>query len=810
MFFNSHRISILINTPIKLIAYYLNKTIRPFFSIILLVSVSFSAQSQLTITKIREDQITNNAHPQSVTKTINLRGHQDPAITSFNGYQYAVFYSVLSNNLVNRYVNIARRKLPNGDWEVIRFTDYVQKLNDAHNVIVVGICEGDGTIHLAFDHHNSTLKYKVSVQGLATSPENHSWTSNKFGGVLNALPGTTPNTAANKQWTYPRFIRVPNGNLQILRRHGSAISGASHLYTYDQSSHNWKHHGEIINGRAVFYTNNAGKSTKLGPYINGINYHGNRLHVSWIWRTEGTTSNQNFDMMYAYSDDYGITWKNNTGVKAGTAGSDPMTYKNSPAVKVFNFPEGHGLTNQTDQTVDNQGRVHVYQTRNISGGGRRFNHLYRDINGDWIKNETNRSSQRGKITHDESGNVYAILSSGTIEGATVASGYNDWSRLRSDNTFAGEAQFDKQRMTTDGIISMLVAKPGTSKEIFSLDLQTPSNGGLVNTPPTGSFLAPIFSSIKEGYSELYVRIDAEDIDGDSVDVTLKINGENIRTEKSGPFEWGHTTNSQDFTFETKNLLPGTHVFEAFIIDERGASTTISKTITVTEKGITILPPIHDAYIQGLNGFNNTDLKVESGNRVTYLQFDISNDSFISEATLELTVGSDAGSGLITVREGIHSNWAEQTISDNNAPSSNTLLDEKNQIFNVGQTYSFDVSSANFNQQKITFVLQMPEGGDDVWFGSKESEDVVNPRLKLKESTITSFSESQKAKPVLYPNPVQDQTIIVNFKLGAHWKLTNEMGVKTLTGTNQYVNTQNLNKGIYFLELSTGEVIRLLK
>lgn len=439
----------------------------------LLIITLFTITSLAQIKDVNSFKVTNLAQPQNASKVLNLRGHQHHAILSSNGYQYAAFYSVIGTNLATRYVNIGRRKLPDGAWQIIRFTDYRQTRNDSHNVISLGICEGNGTLHMIFDQHNGSvpLRYRVSVEGLTSNPEQHNWQVSKFGPVLGALTGVSANAVGNKFFTYPRFISMPNGNLQLIRRHGSAINGASHIYTYNKDTSSWTHHGEFINGRAVEYTKpDTGAKTKLGPYLNGANYHNNRLYVTWIWRTTGTTSNNNFDFMYAYSDDYGITWKNNSGVIAGKAGSSPMTYKNTVPVKVLDFPEGRGLTNQTGQTVDDKGRVHVYQTRNASGG-RRFMHLYRNDNGTWINNQTDHRSQRGKITHDSKGNIYAIHRSGSILKATEANNFTDWKFIRNNNTFAGEAQYDENRMDSDNVISMLVAMPNSSKEMFSVDLQ---------------------------------------------------------------------------------------------------------------------------------------------------------------------------------------------------------------------------------------------------------------------------------------------------------------------------------------------------
>jgi hypothetical protein len=51
-------------------------------------------------------------------------------------------------------VNLARRQIfPAGEWQFLTFKDYKQIADDGHNGINIGVCKGDETIHVAFDHH---------------------------------------------------------------------------------------------------------------------------------------------------------------------------------------------------------------------------------------------------------------------------------------------------------------------------------------------------------------------------------------------------------------------------------------------------------------------------------------------------------------------------------------------------------------------------------------------------------------------------------------------------------------------------------
>ena len=96
---------------------------------------------------------------------INGQAFQQDGVASHKGYQYATYYDA------DRRLCVARRKLPAADWEVIRFEDYrIGEHNDIHNVATLGVCPGDGTIHLAFDHHCGPLHYRVSGRHAATRP----------------------------------------------------------------------------------------------------------------------------------------------------------------------------------------------------------------------------------------------------------------------------------------------------------------------------------------------------------------------------------------------------------------------------------------------------------------------------------------------------------------------------------------------------------------------------------------------------------------------------------------------------------------
>jgi hypothetical protein len=63
---------------------------------------------------------------------------------------------------------VARRQLPLGAWEVLVLDDYPQTTDDGHNTVQMGICPGDGTIHLSYDR-KSKFKPFIPLSGFLES-----------------------------------------------------------------------------------------------------------------------------------------------------------------------------------------------------------------------------------------------------------------------------------------------------------------------------------------------------------------------------------------------------------------------------------------------------------------------------------------------------------------------------------------------------------------------------------------------------------------------------------------------------------------
>ncbi|WP_437960227.1 BNR repeat-containing protein [Sorangium sp. So ce119] len=402
---------------------------------------------------------------------VNGESFQQDAIVSFNGYQYTAFWNR------NRNVVLARRELPAspggaaGSWQKFDFTDHRLSADDAHNTISLGIAPGDGTLHLAFDHHGSTLHYRRSVTGLLTDPEGAAWAAASFSAVSSALVGS--NTV--RLVTYPRFVTEPGGDkLLFSARIGESGSGDEHLWEYDAATHAWRSLGEYIEGT----------DASMNAYLHGLAYTrgGSRLHAAWCWRdTPDATTNH--DLLYVYSDDHGRTWMNNAGEKVATTGASFVT-RSTTGLSVWPIGQNRGLINQEHMAVDASGRVHVLLSHlpdaeadnsNFTSARSRseFFHYVRDTDGTWARHGLGLrviENFRGKLAISSTENVYAILPDLRIAGASPSDGYATWTLL--DDTDAGrffsDPLIDAARLETSDELTVYYPERG-SVNIWGLE-----------------------------------------------------------------------------------------------------------------------------------------------------------------------------------------------------------------------------------------------------------------------------------------------------------------------------------------------------
>lgn len=250
--------------------------------------------------------------------SINTVVFRKNSLTSFKDTQYIAFYNADS------YVVVGKRKLDTDNW-LLQQTQYKGKTTDAHNSISIAV-DGNGFLHLAWDHHGSKLRYCKSVHpgALEFTPE-YPMTGKLEGAV-----------------TYPEFYNLPNGDLVFLYRDGSSGAGNLVINRYDIQTKTWTQlHQNLIDGQKA-----------RNAYWQACVDSKGAIHLSWVWR-ESPDVRSNHDMGYAQSDDGGITWKKSTGEKYTL----PITA--ATAEYTCKIPQGSELINQTSMTADEHGKPFI-------------------------------------------------------------------------------------------------------------------------------------------------------------------------------------------------------------------------------------------------------------------------------------------------------------------------------------------------------------------------------------------------------------------------------------------------------------------
>lgn len=247
--------------------------------------------------------------------SVNTAIFRANSVVSHGNIQYTCFYDP------EGYVTLAKRVIGKDNW-IIKRSQYRGTVTDAHDIISMAI-DGDGYIHVAFDHHGHPLHYCRSI-----APDS------LVLGDLETMVGFD-----EQDVTYPEFHTFPDGRLIFAYRSGYSGGGNMVMNSYDIKSRKWERlHTVLIDGEK-----------KRNAYWQIFIDDNSTIHLSWVWR-ESWLVETNHDICYAKSDDGGKTWKRSNG----NVYSLPITIQTAEIA--WNIPEKSELINQTSMTANTKGR----------------------------------------------------------------------------------------------------------------------------------------------------------------------------------------------------------------------------------------------------------------------------------------------------------------------------------------------------------------------------------------------------------------------------------------------------------------------
>ncbi|MGV8829807.1 MAG: BNR repeat-containing protein [Breznakibacter sp.] len=274
--------------------------------------------------------------------SVNATIFRKNSVVSSTNYQFVAYYDSLAR------VVIARRKHGDSKWE-LHTTQYSGNVRDAHNVISLMV-DGDGYLHMSWDHHNTPLRYCRSVE-----PEGLQM------GDMEPMIGLNEAVVS-----YPEFYRMNGGGVIFAYRDGGSGNGNMVLNRYELATRKWvRLQDNLIDGEG-----------QRNAYWQ-IHVDGNAsIHVSWVWR-ETPDVGSNHDMCYACSKDGGVTWMKSTGEQYD------LPISESTAEVVERIPQNSNLINQTSMTADKHGNPYIATYYRASGDSCTQYHVIYRAQGIW-------------------------------------------------------------------------------------------------------------------------------------------------------------------------------------------------------------------------------------------------------------------------------------------------------------------------------------------------------------------------------------------------------------------------------------------
>lgn len=250
--------------------------------------------------------------------SVNTTVFRNNSVVTHGDEQYISFYDA------EGFLILGKRKLGSVQWTLNR-TRYKGHVEDAHDIISMAV-DGDGYIHVAFDHHGHKLNYCRSIAPLSLEL-----------GEKEPMTGVDENNV-----TYPEFYLLSGGDLLFVYRSGSSGRGNLVMNRYDVKAAKWLRVQDVL----------IDGENKRNAYWQLYVDEQGTIHLSWVWR-ETWHVETNHDLCYARSYDNGATWYKANGNKYAL----PIRYGN--AEYACRIPQESELINQTSMSADAGGNPYI-------------------------------------------------------------------------------------------------------------------------------------------------------------------------------------------------------------------------------------------------------------------------------------------------------------------------------------------------------------------------------------------------------------------------------------------------------------------
>lgn len=250
--------------------------------------------------------------------SVNTTVFRNNSLVTQGDTQYISFYDA------EGYLTLGKRRLETKQWTLVR-SSYKGHVADTHNVVSMTI-DGEGYLHVSFDHHGHPLRYCRSVAPYSLEL-----------GALEPMTGVDEGNV-----TYPEFYTLKGGDLLFAYRSGASGRGNLVLNRYDVAQRQWKRVQDVLI---------SGEDQRNAYWQLYVDAQGT-IHLSWVWR-ETWMVETNHDLCYARSRDNGETWERTDGTRY----SLPIVQSN--AEYACHIPQNSELINQTSMSTDAEGHPYI-------------------------------------------------------------------------------------------------------------------------------------------------------------------------------------------------------------------------------------------------------------------------------------------------------------------------------------------------------------------------------------------------------------------------------------------------------------------